>query len=204
MTLVENLINEGWLKSPRIIKAFRKIERKDFLPEELKDESELNAPLPIGFKQTISQPQVVAFMLELLGVEEGDNVLDIGSGSGWTSSLLSELVGQKGKVTAIEVIPELKELGEKNTFKYNFKNIEFVLADGSKGYKKNAPFNKILVSASLAASKDRKEENSWLEQLKRGGNLVFPMDSSIWKYSKKAEDKFKKEEYPGYVFVPLV
>jgi len=108
MPLIENLISEKWLKSSRIIKAFRKIKREDFLPEDLKDSSELDIALPIGFNQTISQPQVVALMLELLDAQEGNNVLDIGSGSGWTSSLLTELVGENGAVTAVEIIPELK------------------------------------------------------------------------------------------------
>ncbi|MFH1582544.1 MAG: protein-L-isoaspartate O-methyltransferase [bacterium] len=199
MTLIENLISEGWLKDPRIIKAFKEIERKDFLSEDFKDASELNTALPIGFEQTISQPQVVVFMLELLEVREENNVLDVGSGSGWTSSLLASLVGEKGRVTAVEIIPELKELGKKNASKYNFKNIEFVLADGSKGYEKKAPFDKILVSATT-----EKVHDSWKEQLKIGGTLVFPMHSSIWKYSKRNNGEFEKEEYPGYVFVPLV
>ncbi|MFH1509705.1 MAG: protein-L-isoaspartate O-methyltransferase [Candidatus Nealsonbacteria bacterium] len=199
MPLIENLISEKWLKSSRIIKAFRKIKREDFLPEDLKDSSELDIALPIGFNQTISQPQVVALMLELLDAQEGNNVLDIGSGSGWTSSLLTELVGENGAVTAVEIIPELKELGEKNASRYNFKNVEFILADESKRYEKKAPFDRILISAVA-----EKVQDYWLEQLKEGGNLVFPMDSSIWKYSKIVQGRFKKQEYPGYVFVPLM
>ncbi len=146
MSLIDKLILEGWLRTPRIIEAFKKIKRVDFLPENLKDLAELNEALPIGFGQTISQPLVVAFMLELLQPREGEKILDIGSGSGWTSCLLGEIVGKKGKVIAIERIPELKEFGEKNASKYNFVKegrVKFFCQDGTKGFKKEAPFDKI-------------------------------------------------------------
>jgi len=139
VTLIDSLIKEGWLKTERIIKAFREIKRADFMPEEMRDEAELNEALPIGQGQTISQPLVVAFMLEELKPKPGDNVLDIGSGSGWTTALLSYIVGKEGKVTAMEVVPELKEFGEKNVFKYNFikKGIaQFILGDGRKKFPK--------------------------------------------------------------------
>jgi protein-L-isoaspartate(D-aspartate) O-methyltransferase len=202
MSLIENLISEGWLKTPRIIEAFKKIKRIDFLPEELKDLAELNEALPIGYGQTISQPLVVAFMLELLQPREGEKILDIGSGSGWTSALLAEIVGEKGKVIAMEIVPELVEFGKNNVKKYNFiekKIVEFVLGDGSKGYPKEAPFNKILVSAAA-----KKCCESWKEQLKVGGRIVTPISNSIWLFIKKSEKEFEEFEYPGFVFVPLI
>src|SRR3989344_3693033 len=165
MNLVDSLIREGWLKTPRIIEAFRKVKRIDFLPEDMKDLAELNEALPIGSGQTISQPLVVTFMLELLQPQKREKILDIGSGSGWTSALLAYIVSggelkskikkQKskieGRVIAIEIIPELKEFGERNMAKYNFIErgiVEFILADGSRGYPKEAPFDKILASAT--------------------------------------------------------
>ena len=120
MALINSLIQEGWLKTERYIEAFKKIKRVDFLPEEIKDLAELNEALPIGYSQTISQPLVVAFMIELLKPEEGEKILDVGSGSGWTAAILAEIVGDKGKIIAIEIIPELKEFGENNILKYNF------------------------------------------------------------------------------------
>jgi len=222
--LIDSLISEGWLKTPRIIEAFRKIKRANFLPENMKNFSELNEALPIGFGQTISQPLVVAFMLELLEPKEGEKILDVGSGSGWTSGLLAQIVSQKeisnsqlpiseknsnfksqipkGKVIAIEIVPELVEFGKKNVAKYNFIKsgiVEFFWADGSKGFEKEAPFDKILASASA-----KKLPLAWKEQLKIGGRIVTPIGNSIWLFIKKSEKEFEEKEYPGFVFVPLI
>ncbi len=202
MSLIDNLVKEGWLKTDRVIEAFREIKREDFMPEEIKKLAEVNEALPIGEGQTISQPLVVAFMIEKLKVSEGDNVLDIGSGSGWTTGILSYLVGKRGRVTALEVVPELKEFGERNVSKYNFikKGItRFVLADGTKGFKKEAPFGRILVSAAVQGE----IPPAWKEQLKEGGIIAASVRNSIWVLEKK-EEEFKKEEYPGFAFVPLV
>ena len=236
MSLIDSLIEEGWLKTPRIIEAFKKIKRVDFLPKEIKDLAELNEALSIGYGQTISQPLVVAFMLEQLKPKEGDKILDIGSGSGWTSALLAEIIGSKGKVIAIDIIPELVEFGKKNVAKYNFLApyrtkgsgagiekglpagrqgiVEFICADGSKGYEKEAPYDKILASASAQSL-----PQAWKEQLKTralakrgderssstiGGRIVTPIGSSIWLFTKKSETEFEEIEYPGFAFVPLV
>lgn len=203
MALIDDLIAEGWLKTPRIIEAFRKIKRVDFLPDDVKDLAELNEALSIGFGQTISQPLVVAFMLEQLQPQSGDKILDIGSGSGWTTALLSEIAGLKGRVIAIDIIPELVKFGEKNAAKYSFieKGIaKFTCADGSKGYKNEAPFDGILVSASVQGELPK----SWKEQLKIGGRIVTPIGNSIWIFVKKSEINFEAIEHPGFVFVPLI
>ena len=203
MNLIDSLIGGGWLKTPRIIEAFRRIKRVDFLPKDLEDLAELNEALPIGYGQTISQPLVVAFMLEQLEPKEGDKILDIGSGSGWTSALLKEIVGKKGRVIAIDIIPELVEFGKNNVAKYNFIEkgiVEFICADGSKGYKKEAPYDGILVSAAAQTEVPR----AWKEQLKIGGRIVTPIGSSIWLFTKKSESKFEEIEYPGFAFVPLI
>jgi len=203
MALIDSLIKEGWLKTERIIEAFGKIKRADFLPEDMRNLAELNEALSIDYGQTISQPLVVAFMIEKLEPQPGDKILDIGSGSGWTSALLGEIVGEKGKVFALEVIPELKEFGEKNVAKYNFIKkgiVQFILTDGSKGYLGGAPFDKILVSAAV----QKEIPQAWREQLKVGGIIVSPWGSSIWLLKKKSETKFEEIEYPGFAFVPLV
>jgi len=206
MNLVDSLIKEGWLKTQIIIDAFRKIKRMDFLTEELKDLSEFNEALPIGFGQTISQPLVVAFMLEQLQSEPGDKILDVGSGSGWTTALLAEIVGSKGKIISIELIPELKEFGEKNVSKYNFISkgiVKFVCSDGSKGFEREAPFDKILASAATNRIPD-----SWKEQLNIGGRIVAPVNSSILTLKNKqlvnGKTIFEEKEHKGFIFVPLI
>ena len=191
------------MKTPGIISAFEKIKRADFLPEEIKNLAGLDEALPIGYNQTISQPLVVAFMLELLCPKEGDKILDIGSGSGWTSALLSQIVGKDGKVISLELVSDLVEFGRENVAKYGFveKGIaEFICTDGSKGYEREAPFDKILASATASA----RIPEAWKEQLKIGGRIVAPMDSSIWLLIKKSENEFERKEYPGFVFVPLI
>jgi len=201
-SLIRDLIYQGYLKTDRIIEAFSKIRRVDFVPEELESAAQANIPLPIGQGQTISQPLTVAFMLEKLQPKPGDNILDIGTGSGWTTALLAQIVGKKGKVIGIERIEGLRDFGTNNISKYNFLSggrAKIICADGSKGYINEAPYNRILVSA--AASEIPKELK---KQLVVGGRLVIPVDSSIWMIEKKSEKVFHEEEYPGFSFVPLI
>ncbi len=200
--MVKELIEGGWLKTKRIINAFLKIKREDFLPEDLKHLAYLNEALPIGYGQTISQPLVVAFMLEKLDPRPGEKILDIGAGSGWTSALLAEIVGEKGKVIAIEIIPELVEFGKKNVSKYNFiekGRVKFICGDGTKGYAQDAPYDKILCSASA-----KEVPNAWKEQLRIGGKIITPIKNSIVELTKIDEKEFQTLEYPGFVFVPLI
>ena len=203
--LINELIRFGYLKTDLIIGAFSEIGRVEFIPEEFVSEAGSDVALPIGYGQTISQPKTVAMMFELLGPERGQNILDIGSGSGWTTALLCYIVGRHGRVTAVERIEKLKEYGEANVGKYNYLRdgkdgiAEFHLGDGSKGYEKNAPYDRILVSASV-----QEVPEDLKEQLKVGGKMVIPVKESIWYLEKETEDKFRKEEYPGFVFVPLV
>jgi len=200
--LINELIQGGWLKTPRIIEAFKEIRREDFIPEDLKNLAYLNEALPIGYGQTISQPLVVAFMLEKLDPRPGEKILDIGAGSGWTSALLAEIVGEKGKVIAIEIIPELVEFGKKNVSKYNFiekGRVKFICGDGTKGYFQEAPYDKILCSASA-----KEVPNAWKEQLRIGGKIITPIKNSIVELTKIDEKEFQTLEYPGFVFVPLI
>jgi len=172
------------------------------LPEDIKNLADVNEALPIGQGQTISQPLVVAFMIEQLEPRPGEKILDIGSGSGWMTALLAYIVGTEGKIISIELIPELKEFGEQNVAKYNFIEkgiVKVICEDGSKGYIKEAPFDKILASASA-----EKTPQPWKEQLKIGGKIVAPIKSSIWLLEKISDKEFKKTEYPGFAFVPLI
>ena len=201
-SLIENLEKDGCLKTPLIKRAFNEIKRADFIPEKLKTEAAVDAPLPIGFGQTISQPRTVAFMLELLQPQPGDKILDIGAGSGWTTALLAFCVGEQGRIFAIERLRELCEFGRNNVLKYNFikkKIVEFFCVDGSRGLPDGAPFDKILVSAAA-----EEIPPALKEQLKVNGRLVLPVKNSVWLVEKITEDKFREKEFFGFSFVPLI
>ncbi len=202
MSLIDVLIKENWVKTPSVKAAFLKIKREDFLPENVKNLAEVNEALPIGFGQTISQPAVVAFMFEQLQPKKGDKILDVGSGSGWTSGLLAEIVGETGKIVSLELVPELKEFGEQNLLKYGFVEkgiVKTFLADGSKGLQEESPYDKILASATSAQI-----PNEWKDQLKVGGRIVAPVGNSIKTILKKSETEFEEIDHPGFVFVPLI
>lgn len=182
-------------------KAFAQIKREDFVLPELKPLASIDEALPIGWGQTISQPFTVRFMLEKLEPKRGEKILDIGAGSGWTTALLAHMVGGEGKVVGIEVLASLKEFGERNVAKYHFQNVEFLCRNGTEGYAKEAPFDKILVSASL---EKKQLPKAWKQQLKIGGKIVLPIKDSLWVFKKKDANAFEETEYPGFVFVPFV
>jgi protein-L-isoaspartate(D-aspartate) O-methyltransferase len=196
--LLQSMKLSGVLKTPRIIKAFEKIDRKYFVPQGFKENLYVDAPLPIGKGQTISQPSTVAFMLELLEPQEGDSILDIGSGSGWTTALLSEIVTQKGKITGLERVDELVAIRRKNLAQFGFKNATIEKAGEQLG-KPGEKFDKILVSASAPEI-----PFELFDQLKIGATLVIPVQNSILKFKKLSDTQVQKEEYPGFAFVPLI
>lgn len=182
-----------------IEQAFRKIHRSNFVPEALRSQVEIDAPLPIGFGQTISQPTTVLLMLSWLEAQPGEKVLDIGSGSGWTTALLSQIVGSKGTVFAVEKIPELVEFGRNNCDRAGIQNAKFVQASKEYGLSKYSPYDRILVSASA-----QKLPKELINQLKVGGKLVIPVQNDILEIIKTSEYEHKTKTHSGFVFVPLV
>jgi protein-L-isoaspartate(D-aspartate) O-methyltransferase len=200
--LVDELIAEGVLRTPVIIDAFQAIDRRNFVRKEMEAEAYLNVPLPIGGGQTISQPLTVAFMLELLQPQPGENILDIGSGSGWQTALLAHIVGGTGHITAIEIIPELCAWGQQNVARYGFLEkglVEMHCMSGLGGYPERAPFDKIVAAAAGETVPD-----AWLEQTKIGGRIVTPVGSSVLQLLKKSETEWERHDHPGFAFVPLV
>lgn len=205
--LIKTLVDDGYLKTPTIIDAFRKIDRADFVLPEYKNEAYGNYPLPIGAGQTISQPLTVAFMLELLDPKPGEKILDIGAGSGWQTSLLAHIVSQKGisnsgKIVALERVSELCKFAQKNIDKYSFiKNgvVEFFCQDATAKIP-DGPYDKIIAAA--AATKEIPKE--WRDKLKVGGKIVAPIGGSVWMFTKKSDGEWDEIEYPGFAFVPLI
>ncbi len=165
--LVSYLINNGTLKTKTIIDAFKKVDRKKFCTDEHKEAAYMDYSLPLFDGQTISQPSTVAIMTELLRPSRGDNVLEIGTGSGYQAAILAEIVNP-GKVYTIERIDGLVEYSKRNLKDYN--NIEVIHGDGSQGLAEKAPFNCIISTAYAP-----KVPEPLKEQLEYGGRLVIPV-----------------------------
>lgn len=182
-----------------IDKVFDQVERSRFVLPELTGSADLDMPLPIGFGQTISQPTTVRLMLGWLEPQRGDKVLDVGSGSGWTSALLAHLVGPKGMIYAVELIPELVEFGRQNCRRSGIKNVHFYQAGKKYGLPKEAPFDRILVSAAAESL-----PQELIEQLKVGGKLVIPVNYDILEIEKTSDKDVDIQKHPGFVFVPLL
>ncbi|MBI2409546.1 protein-L-isoaspartate(D-aspartate) O-methyltransferase [Candidatus Kaiserbacteria bacterium] len=197
--LVEYLRHIGVLQTPAVISAFKKVDRKLFIPEHLRDLAYSDSALPIGAGQTISQPYVVAFMLELLDAHKGDRVLDVGSGSGYTTALLATIVGPRGRVLGVEIVHELVEYGRRNLRAFHFPHAEIRQAANKIGLPREAPFDRILVSASAPDI-----PNALIAQLTIGGRMVAPVRDAIVSVTKETGERLSIETHPGFAFVPLV
>jgi len=173
--LVAHLIAHHRLITPPIIAAFQAINRQDFVPDSQKEWAYQDQALYIGHVAPISQPSTVAFMLEKLAPAAGDKILDVGAGSGWTTALLAHIVGPHGSVYGVEIIPPLVTFGNNNLHLYHLPHAHIEEATETLGLPTQAPFDKILVSASAAAVPD-----TLLLQLRIGGMLVIPIQEAIW------------------------
>ncbi len=196
---VEQLVRQGRIKTKAIISAFFKIDRINFVPDEFRGEAYFDIPVPIFSGMTTSQPSTIAFMLEKLQPRKGEKVLEVGTGSGYPTALLSVLVGESGKVFSIEYFQELKEFAESNLRRYNFKNVMLLAGDGKVGFPQEAPFDKIVSSAET-----KEIPRAWEEQLKIGGSILTPIDSKIVLAKKVAKNKFDAEFFSAFSFVPLL
>jgi protein-L-isoaspartate(D-aspartate) O-methyltransferase len=183
----------------KVLLAFAKYDRQNFLPDGMRKLAHADWALPIGYDQTNSQPTTVKLMLNWLDVQPGDKVLDVGSGSGWTTALLSFIAGDKGHVYAVERVPQLVDFGRQNARRAGVKNASFRQAGQEIGLPQNAPYDRILVSA--AAPKMPKE---LIDQLKPGGKLVIPVRDAVWEVIKDQKGSLKNSEHPGFAFVPLI
>lgn len=197
--LVDYLVLRGVLRSSSIIKAFRHVDRKLFVPGEFSKLAYYDEPLPIGEGQTISQPSTVALMTEFLLPEKGNRVLEIGSGSGYQAALLSRIIGPTGKVITVEMVEKIFNIARKNL--NEFGNVETVLCDGSLGYEKESPYDRIIVTAASPGIPAPLKE-----QLKDGGRMVIPVGKNIQEMTivTKHNGKFDENRVGEFLFVPLL
>lgn len=201
--LIRSMIMAGSLKTEKIIEAFRKIPRHLFVTEEYLKSAYLDVALPTIGGSTISQPTTVAIMTEALQPKKGEKILEVGTGSGWQACLLAYCVGSKGKIVTIDIDPKLIEFAKKNIKKFNVKNIRIICCDGSVGYEKEAPFDRIMVTAACPAI-----PKPLIEQLKIKGRMVVPVGYEYGQrmllVDKLGRNKLVQRDIGEFVFVKLV
>lgn len=193
--LLSNLKKKGIQEG--IVKAFEKVKREEFIPDDLVAYAYEDLALPIEDGASISQPSTVSFMLELLNPHQGEKILELGSGSGYVLALLSEII-KDGKVYGVELNPRLAIKSKKILI--NRSIIEVINRSAITGLSEFAPFNRILVSF---ACPDKSLSSKLIEQLQEGGVLIIPIQQSIFKFE-KINGKINEEEFPGFAFVPLI
>lgn len=184
----------------RVMRTIGSVGRHRFVPVELQSQAYENRPLPIGHGQTISQPYIVALMTDLLELEAGDVVLEIGTGSGYQAAILSRLVEQ---VYSIEIIPELAKSASSRLRHLGFDNIEVKNTDGYYGWQEHAPFDAIIVTAAISHIPP-----PLVKQLKPGGVLVIPVGPAfqvqqLSMVRKDSEGALKTRQILPVRFVPF-
>ena len=197
--MVETLIERG-IRDRRVIEAFRKVPRHLFLDEALWPQAYSDYPLPIGEKQTISQPYIVALMTEALGLTGMDKVLEIGTGSGYQTAILAELADS---VYTIERLPDLAKRARKVLDQMKYTNVVIRVGDGTSGWRDESPFAGIIVTAAAPEAPD-----PLLQQLEIGGKLIIPIGDEQFQdllvYFKEGEDRYREENLGGCRFVKLI
>ncbi len=201
MNMIEDQIRARGINDEFLLNVMSKVERHKFVPKMQQEFAYQDRPLPIGYRQTISQPYIVAFMTEKLDLDRNHTVLEIGTGSGYQAAILSELAGH---VYTIEIIDELAQMA-KNVLEDNgYQNITIKTGDGYKGWPEAAPFDRIIVTAApLQIPK------VLIEQLKPGGKMIIPVGENqllqhLWIVNKDEKGVINKEKILPVRFVPMV
>jgi len=199
--LVERLRDEFNLKES-VVRAMIEVPRHLFIPTPYRNEAYNDYPLPIGYGQTISAPHMVAIMCNLLDLERGMKVLEIGTGTGYHAAVASRIVGDEGKVITVERIPELAEKAREIYRELRYNNIKVVVSDGSRGYEEDSPYDRIYVTASAP-----KIPEKLLLQLKNGGKLLIPVGDFVqylYIVEKDKNGKISRKNWGAVRFVPLI
>lgn len=200
-TMVERQIKARGIRDPALLQAMREVPREQFVLEKYRPSAYDDAPLPIPAKQTISQPYVVALMIHALDLDRDARVLEVGSGSGYASAILSRMVHE---VHAVERHLALVEYARERLQKLGYDNVHVHHADGTKGWPDAAPYDGILVSASGPRVPSALEQ-----QLAIDGSLVMPIGrargmQTLIRLTRLSEDEFRERDMGGVRFVPLI
>lgn len=205
--MVERLIGLGILKDKVVIKAMLRVQRELFMHKDYIRFSYYDEPFPIPpftGMQTISAPHTYPLFYQPLQLKEGDRFLEVGMGSGYGAAIAREVVGKKGLVVTIEREKETFEFGKNNLKKAGYKDIIVINGDGSKGYPKFAPYDKICVTAAYTEI-----PQSLIKQLKNGGKMIFPVgpkypSQDLVLLEKDSKGRITKKRISEVIYVPLV
>lgn len=196
--MVKEQIEKRGIKDEKVLKTMEKVPRHLFVPEEFRSQSYEDHPLPIGEEQTISQPFIVAYMTELLELNKNCRVLEIGTGSGYQSAILAEI---SKEVYTVEIIESLSFKAQEVLSSLGYKNIKFLIGDGTFGWKEFSPYQRIIVTAASP-----RVPPALIEQLSNNGILVIPIGTysqEIVRIRKRGE-KVDEEVLIPVRFVPLI
>ncbi len=201
MEMVERDIAGRGVRDARVLAAMRDLPREAFVPASRRDQAYDDRPLPIGARQTISQPYIVALMCEALQLTGDERVLEIGTGSGYAAAVLSRLAAQ---VDTVERIPELAERAARQLAEFKLNNVRVHSGDGTLGWSDAAPYDAIVVTA---AGPDVPQ--ALLAQLAPGGRLVMPVGASrgsqhLVRVTREGQDDYRSESLCEVAFVPLM
>lgn len=199
--MVSEQIHARGVRDVYVLEAMRKIRREAFVPENLREFSYADMPLPISEGQTISQPYIVAFMIEALALKGGEKVLEIGAGSGYAAAVLGEIASE---VYTIERIDQLAEKAASHLIDEGYDNVHVLHADGTRGWIEEAPFDAILVSAGAPVIPETLKS-----QLAAGGRMVVPVGSNVRaqeliRITRREKGQFDREDLADVRFVPLI
>lgn len=199
--MVERQLRRRGISEPDILDAFRAVPREAFISDEFAHLAYGDHPLPIEANQTISQPYIVALMIQAAAIKAGDRVLEVGAGSGYAAAVISRIAEQ---VIGIERQHDLVEVARERLQRLGYHNVEIVEGDGTKGCREQAPFDAILAAASGSHV-----PQPLIEQLAPEGRIVMPLGEPGWvqeliKVTKQEDGILRQENLGGVRFVPLI